>query len=234
MSKVKKGFASLAALLPEDTVQTFVKVQVEKVSEPSLKDRQALAIAKAKELYSVPDTATIRVYGDNFLEVSICIEELIAPIPKTFAEWETTQWVEQTRYITVKFMSNGDIREHWESVLKNKEFRPLLKERQLPIFFPEFFWEEDGKVFAMFRGLKCLVSEPSTPRILARHNREEFLGFGSVPTIQVYLSSDIIEYGKRKVCRYCDIDLIGYYSTEIESSSNGCATSRDSDGMWNK
>ena len=229
MAKVKKGFASLAALLPE-----VVEAKVEEV-EPSPQDRKALAIAKAKELYSVPETATIRIYGDYFLEVSISVEELIAPIPQTFAEWESLRWVEQTRYITVKFTSDDDVREHWESVHQDRAYRPSLKEEQLPLFFPEYFFE-DGEVFTVFRGMKCRVSEPSTPRMLARNNREEFLGFGSVPTIQVYLSSDIIEYGKRKVCRYCDIDLIGYSteSSRCRSSSNGCTTSRDSDGMWNK
>ena len=226
MAKVKKGFASLAAL----KLELLPEVEVEKVSEPSLKDRQALAIAKAKELYAVPDTATIRVYEE---EVSISIKELIAPIPQTFAEWETTQWVEQTRYITVKFTSDDDVREHWESVHQDRAYRPSLKEEQLPLFFPEYFFE-DGEVFTVFRGMKCRVSEPSQPRMLARNNREEFLGFSSVPTIQVYLSSvDVNEYGKREVCRYCDIDLIGY-STESIGSSNGCTTSRDSDGMWNK
>ena len=236
--KAKKGLASLtelASLLPE-AVEKAVEAVEPKKAEPSLEDRKALAIAKAKELYSVPETASIRVYGDWFLEVSISIKEEIKPIPQTFAEWEATKWVEQTRYITVKFTSDDDVREHRESIYEERTYRPFLTKEQLPLFFPEYFFCEDGEVFTEFRGVKCLASEPSTPTRRPCWNREEFLGFSEIPSIQVFLRSIAVdEYKRHEVNRCCDIDLVGYSTESVRGiGDGGDPTSRDSDGMWNK
>ena len=237
--KAKKGLASLASLLPEVVeVAEVIEVSEKVFEEPSLEDKKSAAIAKAKELYAVPDTATVsvRVCGGWVLEVSISIKESITPTPQTFAEWEATKWVEQTRYITVKFMPDGNVREHWENVHINKTYRPFLKKKQLPLFFPEYFFLEDGEVFTEFRGVKCLASEPSTPTRRPCWNREEFLGFSEIPSIRVFLRSVAVdEYGRYEVNRYCDIDLVGYSTESVRGiGDGGDSTSRDSDGFWNK